>query len=59
MTVHKGYRYILSASDRRILTVHIDTRDAIVAYAKSRRITIAEATQYLLMRALKDEYSKE
>ena len=58
MTAHKGFRYILSAKDRRVLCVHKDTRDAIVAYAKSRNITVAEATQNLLIEAINNEYSR-
>ena len=56
MTEQTGYRFILRARDRRVLNVSRDTRDAVVAYAQSRNITIAEATQQLLSSALRREY---
>ena len=59
MTEQTGYRFILRARDRRVLNVSKDTRDAIVAYAKSKDITIAEATQRLLFLALRREYVEE
>ena len=56
MVEQKGYRFILPAGDRRVINVSRDTRDAIVAYAKSRDITITDATQRLLSMALRREY---
>ncbi len=55
MTVDKvSNRYVLPAKDRKFVTVHKDTHEAIKAFASVRNISIVEATQYLLTKAIKE-----
>ena len=55
INIHGGH-YIVTAKDRITVALSRNTHSAIVAYAKANGMTMTEALQYLLIKALKDEY---
>ncbi len=46
----KGFRYVLKASDRTFIPVDKNTRESLRRYAKSKGMTLGEATWLIIMK---------
>ena len=54
-------RFIIESSKekRTLVAVHKSTHEALKAFAASRGTSMVDATQYLIEKALKDEYTED